>query len=194
MVLFVLSAVAVENEIRSGRKTPHITDELILEIAKGNNEAFHKVYEETSSLVFGYTLSILKDKQNAEDVMQDTFIKIYSASGNYKPSGKPMAWIITICRNLCLMRFREKNHENIDEIHYHNPDNNVFHINTENKMLVERLLDKLSAEEREIVMLHAMSDLKHREIAQLLSIPLSTVLSKYNRAIKKLYSYVKEDK
>lgn len=193
MFLF-LSAVTVENKLKSGRKIPHISDEIILNIAKGDNEAFHKLYEETSSLVFGYALSILKNKENAEDVMQDTYLKIYSAASSYTPKGKPMAWILTITRNLSLMKFREKSHEDIDDEKYESLSGDTPQAESENKMLTEYLLSKLSDEEREIVMLHAMSDLKHREIASLMSMPLSTVLSKYNRAIAKLRNYVKEDK
>lgn len=192
MLLF-FSALAVESEIRASRKVPHINDELILKIASGDQDAFHKLYEETSSLVFGYALSILKDKHHAEDVMQDTYIKVYSNAVSYTPKGKPMAWILTITRNLSLMKFRQKQHDNIDDDQYHSVYD-MPHIHSENKMLVDHLLNKLSEEEREIVMLHAMSELKHREIANLMSLPLSTVLSKYNRAIAKLREYIKEER
>lgn len=192
MFLF-FSALAIENEIRSSRKVPHISDELIERIAQGDQEAFHKLYEETSSLVFGYALSILKDKHKAEDVMQDTYIKVYSNAGSYTGKGKPMAWILTITRNLALMNFRQKQHENIDDDQYQSIYD-VPHIHSENKMLVDHLLSRLSDEEREIVMLHAMSELKHREIAALTGLPLSTVLSKYNRAIAKLREFMKEER
>lgn len=192
-MFLLFSALAVENEIRSSRKVPHIDDELILKIAQGDQDAFHKLYEETSSLVFGYALSILKDKHNAEDVMQDTYIKVYSNASSYTSKGKPMAWILTITRNLALMKFRQKQHDNIDDDQYQSVYD-MPHIHSENKMLVDHLLNKLSEEEREIVMLHAMSELKHREIAQLMSLPLSTVLSKYNRAIAKLRGYLKEER
>lgn len=125
--------------------------------------------------------------------MQDTFLKVYSNAGSYTAKGKPMAWILTIARNLSLMKFRSKVHEDIDDDQYHTAYD-VPHIHSENKMLVDHLLNKLSEEEREIVMLHAMSELKHREIADLMSLPLSTVLSKYNRAIAKLRSYIKEER
>ncbi|MBQ6872795.1 MAG: RNA polymerase sigma factor [Clostridia bacterium] len=192
MFLF-FSALAIENEIRSSRKVPHISDELIERIAQGDQEAFHKLYEETSSLVFGYALSILKDKHKAEDVMQDTYIKVYSNAGSYTGKGKPMAWILTITRNLALMNFRQKQHENIDDDQYQSIYD-MPHIHSENKMLVDHLLSRLSDEEREIVMLHAMSELKHREIAALTGLPLSTVLSKYNRAIAKLREFMKEER
>ncbi len=192
MFLF-FSALAIENEIRSSRKVPHISDELIERIAQGDQEAFHKLYEGTSSLVFGYALSILKDKHKAEDVMQDTYIKVYSNAGSYTGKGKPMAWILTITRNLALMNFRQKQHENIDDDQYQSIYD-MPHIHSENKMLVDHLLSRLSDEEREIVMLHAMSELKHREIAALTGLPLSTVLSKYNRAIAKLREFMKEER
>lgn len=192
-MFLLFSAMAIENEIRSSRKVPHISDELIAKIAQGDQDAFRKLYEETSSLVFGYALSILKDKHKAEDAMQDTYIKVYSNAGSYTGKGKPMAWILTITRNLALMNFRQKQHENIDDEQYQSIYD-MPHIHSENKMLVDHLLNRLSEEEREIVMLHAMSELKHREIASLMELPLSTVLSKYNRAIAKLREFMKEER
>ena len=59
-------------------------------------------------------------------------------------------------------------------------------------MVLETVLTRLTEEERRIVMLHAVSGLKHREIASSLNIPLSTVLSKYKRSLKKLRTYLAE--
>ena len=65
-------------------------------------------------------------------------------------------------------------------------------INAEDKLTVEQLLNTLDENERQIVVLHAVSGLKHREIASMLNMPLATVLSKYNRAIKKLQKIFKD--
>ena len=60
-------------------------------------------------------------------------------------------------------------------------------------MFLQKLLEKLNEEEREVISLHVVTGLKHREIAKLLNKPLSTILSKYNRAIKKLQEIARED-
>lgn len=65
--------------------------------------------------------------------------------------------------------------------------------NTEERIVLEAAFRVLNMEERQIVMLHAVSGLKHKEISQIVKKPLSTVLSKYNRAIKKLEKVLGED-
>ena len=65
-------------------------------------------------------------------------------------------------------------------------------LTSEDRIVLEALLDSLQDDERQIVVLHALSGMKHREIASFLQLPLPTVLSKYRRAIKKLGNIVKE--
>lgn len=77
-------------------------DELIEKIAAGDRDALASLYEQTNKSVYGFALSILKDTHDAQDVLQDCYLHIYSAAGSYRSQGKPMAWILTITRNLCL--------------------------------------------------------------------------------------------
>ena len=72
---------------------------LITRMAEGDGNAFQEIYQHTSSAVYGFALSILKNRHDAEDVMHDTFLKAYSGAITYKPMGKPLAWILTITRN-----------------------------------------------------------------------------------------------
>ena len=65
-------------------------------------------------------------------------------------------------------------------------------MNVDDKLLVQGCLSKLSATERQIVVMHAVGGIKHREIADMLGLPLSTTLSKYNRALAKLQQLIKE--
>ena len=104
-----------------------------------------------------------------------------------------MAWIFTITRNLSLQSLRRKGKvvplpaEELPEQFEEAP-----HLTSEDRIVLESLLNMLGDEERQIVVLHALSEMKHREIASLLHLPLPTVLSKYRRAIKKLGNTVKE--
>ena len=154
-------------------------DALILRIAQGDTAALEVLYRQTSSSIYGFALSILRDPVAAEDVMQ-------SAPG-YQPSGKPMAWLLTIARNLALMRLRRAESKNLsfDEL-FHVEDTHDAYQTTENHMVLEKVLHTLTDGERQIVMLHALSGLKHREIADLLGIPQATAISRYNRALAKL--------
>ena len=164
----------------------------INEIAYGNKEALASLYELTKSSVYGYALSILKNTSDAEDVLQEVYIKIYENASTYQSKGKPLAWITTITKNLAYMKLRkQKDIVDIDELQEILTKNE--RISTEDKMILKSAFKYLSDEERNILILHANSGLKHREIAKLLELPLSTVLSKYHRAIKKMKLMIDEE-
>ena len=174
-------------------KQDDIIEKCIERIAENDKEALALLYEKTHAAVYGFALSILKNVQDAEDTVHDTYIRIWRGAAAYTPSGKPLAWIFTITRNLARMRIREQSRivtmapEDWQTVFSDNPA-----MDQEDRMMLQFLLGILSDEERQIVILHAVSGMKHREIAALLDMGLSTVLSKYNRAIKKLRKASKE--
>ncbi len=169
-------------------------DRLLVKIERKDKEALAALYNHTKSAVYGFALSILRNRAEAEDVMQEAFINIYKAAKGYQSRGKPLAWILTIVRNLSLMRLREmKKYEP-------NPDWLQEAVNPEdstsrslNRLLLDTALKVLGAEERQIVILYSVAGLKHREIAALLNLPLSTVLSKYRRSLSKLKKQMEEE-
>lgn len=170
-----------------------VNDSLILAIADGDMKAFHELYEAASKSVYSFALSITKNSQDAEDVLQETFLKVYHNADSYVPMEKPMAWILTITRNLALSALREKS--GIAE--YDDNHNELIDFDSvadaENKILIETIFRILKDDEKQILILHAVSGLKYREIASVLDISTNTVLSKYHRAIKKLRNAIEED-
>ena len=110
-------------------------DALILRIAQGDTAALEVLYRQTSSSIYGFALSILRDPVAAEDVMQDTFVSVMQSAPGYQPSGKPMAWLLTIARNLALMRLRRAESKNLsfDEL-FHVEDTHDAYQTTENHM------------------------------------------------------------
>lgn len=170
-----------------------LDESLFPRIASGDKEAFLILYEKCSPAVFVYALSILRSRSDAEDAMQDTFLKIRSAVHLYKPQGKPLAWIFTITRNICLMMFRQRAHTARLSEEEHVQDLGLDQIeNADDRQTLEKAFTVLPEDTCQIIMLHAVSGMKHREIAGLLKMPLSTVLSKYNRGIKRLRSELEE--
>lgn len=173
-----------------------LDESLFPRIAAEDKEAFCELYETCSSAVFAYALSILRDRTDAEDAMQDTFLKIRSAAHLYQPQGKPMAWIFTITKNICLMMFRSRSRvvqlpERTGEPA--EPDLGLDQIDDAlDRMTLEIAFSVLPEDTRQIIMLHAVSGMKHREIASLLGMPISTVLSKYHRGIKRLQMELEE--
>ncbi len=161
----------------------------ITAIAQGDRSALELFYNRTKSAVYAYSLSVLKNKQDAEDVMQDCFITVYKSSHTYKKQGKPMAWVMTIAKNLCLMRLRQRK-KTVNPVEFMEYVESVDELSFEQRILLKESMNSLSSEEHQIVILHTVAGFKHREIATFLDIPLATALSKYNRAIKKLKNIV----
>lgn len=188
----MISVLMMLNE-EYGVKRP-IDDRIILNIAEGDMDAFHHLYEQTSSSVYGFALSITKNTHDAEDVLQETFLSVYGKAPDYEPHGKPMAWILTIAKNAALTKLRKANRtEELDDTRTLIESQLSVIQSTEHKLIIERVFQVLADDEKQIVMLHAVSGLKHREIASLLGLPTGTVLSKYNRAIKRLKLILKGD-
>jgi len=162
-------------------------DELIHLTSLKDQNAFKDLYELTSDAVYGYALSILNNSEDAKDILQDTYVNLYTSSGNYVSHNKPLAYILTITKNLCLLKFRED--KKYEDLSIEEWDKQVYVDNSlskEDEDFLYTCLNKLNNDERQIVTLHALTGFKHIEISSLLKIPLATVLSKYNRAIKKL--------
>ncbi len=171
-----------------------VDDGLIERIADGDMEAFRQLYEIASGSIYGFALSITKNAHDAEDVLQDTFLTVHRSAAEYQPMGKPMAWILTIARNHARMRLRSNGKTAEWDERLLQSDEALARIEAvENRLLIRQLITALDSEERQIVMLHAASGLKYREIAALLELSLNTVLSKYHRAIKKLRTKAKEE-
>ncbi len=181
-------------QFRTPSNKDEVLEKLIIDIAGGSKNALEELYRQTDSSVYGFALSILKRPHEAEDVMHDAYVKIYESAGGYRPQGKPMAWILTIVRNLSLARFRSKDSSNLSLMEdWLETDDNDFTEASLDQIILSRVLRNLSDEERQIVILHSISGLKFKEIAYVLEIPLSTTISKYHRSLSKLRRILKEE-
>jgi len=172
-----------------------VSESLIGQIGENDPDAFKEFYEITQKTIFSYILSIVLNQHDAEDILQETYLKIRSAAHLYEPQGKPMAWVFTIAKNLSYMHLRGQKKvldEGIDDMENHSLLSDVM--DHDDRILLETVLQELEEAERSIILLHAVSGYKHREIAKNLGIPLATVLSKYNRGLKKLKKSISQQK
>lgn len=183
MILFSMTST----EDNQKQKHSRLIEDYIFDMSNGNTDALAKVYNMTRISVYGFILSILKNKHDAEDVLQDTYIRLYQSSSTYQAKGKPMAYLFIIAKNLCLMKLRnDKKMVDIEEWDWESIISEQPGVTVEDKIVLNTARKTLSNEENQIVMLYTTAGLKHREIADLLQLPLATVISKYHRAIKKL--------
>ena len=172
---------------------PARDEQLIMNIARGDRDALAEIYLQHKGAVYAFALSILRQAQAAEDVMQETFLQLWNAAGTYVPRGQSaLPWLLGIARNTALKHMRSASRSGIPmEELPETPGADPF-LAAENRIVTQAVMEKLSAEERQIVVLHAVAGLKHREISELLGKPLSTILNKYRRALKKLETYLGE--
>lgn len=186
LIVYTLS----EGEIRS-RDTK--AEELIARMSHGDVSAMGDLYELIETDVYAYALSKTANKEDAEDITHDTFVQVWKNATQYKAMGKPLAWIFTIEMNLIRRQYNlNQRFIPLDESIKVESDDGDFAESVINSEFLRQVLSALNEEEREVISLHIVSGMKHREIAKLLGKPLSTVLSKYNRAIKKLQIQIKE--
>ena len=168
-----------------------LLDTLLGRIAIGDTAALEALYRRTQTAVYSFALSVLKNAHDAEDVLHDCYVAAWNSAAQYRSRGKPMAWLITIAKNLCLQQLRaqRKTADMPEDMHAFLPADSAG-MSVEDRTVLSACMRQLSDGERQIVTLHAVAGFKHREIAAILQMPLATVLSKYNRAIKKLKQHL----
>lgn len=172
-----------------------VLDKMIKNIAKGDKEALADLYRMTNKTVYGFILTTVKNVHEAEDILHDCYVNIFSSAKNYYSNGRPMAWILAIARNLCLLSMREQRKTvNLPEENWEGSIEGKKDISVEDKLLLEACMNELSEIDRQIVWLHAVSGFKHREIANILDVSLPNVLSRYHRALKKLKTSIEKGK
>ena len=181
--MLILMTSSIEYGVTEAREL----EALLARIAQGDKDALGQLYERTRAAVYGFAMSLSHNPPDTQDVLQDTYLAVYSAAGGYVPRGKPMAWIMTIAKNLARMRLRAVRKQlDLDEEDWGRYLTSSPNVSPDERMLLQVAMKVLSDEQQQIVMLHAVAGMKHREIARMLDMPTATVLSKYSRAIKKL--------
>lgn len=152
------------------------------QIRNGDQEAFSALYHDMKEPVFTVICRITADRDAAEDVMQELFVKLYCAPPSDVQNLR--AWIFKAARNLAIDYMRKpKIHELPEEIQ---AESVPFEDSVGLRLDIERALQQLKEEERELVTLHLNADLKFREIAEITNVPLGTVLWRYQKAILRL--------
>ncbi len=160
--------------------------ELFIEIEHNNKIAFEKLYNQYNKLVYGIAFSILKNKQDAEDIVQSVFTKLYTIDKSKLPSNNEATWLYSVTRNEALS-FLQKKHDNINlESVYEIEDTN----NEINKIIDQdtynRLISKLNNKEREIISLKILGNFSFEEIGKILNKPTGTIKWKYYKSIHTL--------
>lgn len=172
-----------------------LLDEYLIKLKRGDNEAFDGIYHLTKRGVFSLVLSIVKNPYAAEDIMQDTYLKIKEKILYYKDGTNGYAWILTIARNLSLNYLNKNNKIDVLDTTEHEYLTAVTDKNfARDDMPIFKIAKNcLNDFELQVVILYAVYGYKHREIAKVLNKPLGSVLWTYNNSIKKLQKVLKKE-
>ena len=159
----------------------------IFEDLKQNKEkSFNELYEKYNKLIYCIAFSILKNKENSEDIVQIVFTKIYKLEKEKLPTSNEASWLYSLTKNEALNYIRkQKNDISLDDIDYIAYEDREFE-KIIDKDTYNRMMEKLNKEEREIVSLKILADMKFKDIAKLLNMPIGTVQWKYYTALHSL--------
>ncbi|MEG0258051.1 MAG: sigma-70 family RNA polymerase sigma factor [Christensenella sp.] len=181
--------LVMELHSRQHRNNIELDEGIFTLIANGDNDALAFLYTKTERIMYAYVLSVIKDPHATQDIVSEIYIRIKRAAHLYKPMCKPLAWMFSIAKNLSLDYLRR--HPQTNDAVILDDDLRFSCVEDPTERLVLRTaIMSLNEEERKIVMLHVVAGLKHRELATIMKLPLSTVLSKYHRALAKLKTFL----
>ncbi len=168
-------------------------DEAIEEVAGGNLEALKEVYIELKQQVFETARKTSRNFHLAEDVVQDTFVKVYDKASSYDPRGKSRQWVMGIACNLTKQKLQKEHKYYLvgDNYETFSPGTSSVEEETERHQLAETLLSILTPKERDVVTLHLLCENKLTDIADLLHLPLGSVYWYYSNARRKMLRYLR---
>jgi RNA polymerase sigma-70 factor (ECF subfamily) len=178
--------------------------ELISKYLAGQESALEKLIRRHKSRVFAYILMVVKDKELAEDLFQDTFIKVINTfrSGQYKEEGKFIQWVMRIAHNLIIDFFRKAKRIPIVE---NSDDYDIFDKvripveSVEDQLITEqihrdvkKLIDYLPKEQKEVLVMRHYGDMSFKDIAEVTNVSINTALGRMRYALINLRKLVKE--
>ena len=160
-------------------------EKALAKISDGDNEALNVIHKYMHRQIYAVAYAVLRDFALADDIVQETYVKIMEKASSYEKGTNARAWILSIARNLAIDVYRRRSlvcteQETEDDENRFDEGEVLF------SMEVKRALDTLDDEERQIITMKVYAELKHRMIAKILDISEEACKKKYQRAIAKL--------
>jgi RNA polymerase sigma-70 factor, ECF subfamily len=169
--------------------------ELIRLLGQGDRQAFAELYERHKSAIYRYCLRMLIDSHAAEDATHDTFIKMFQNISSLQKTDSFLPWLFHIARNEVFMYLRrnKRNGTHNDETVWDEITPHVIAVSTETTELVQKTLQNLKSEYREVLVLREYEQLSYQQIAEITGDTESSVKSRLFKArqaiAKKLKTY-----
>ncbi len=179
--------------------------ELIGKYLNGNQASLEKLIHRHKNKVFAYILMVVKDKQLADDIFQDTFIKVINTirAGSYKEEGKFIQWVMRIAHNLIIDYFRKS--KRIPVIDNNSEDFDIFDTikftddSIEDRIItdqihqdVRKLINLLPHEQKEVLFMRHYSEMSFKDIAEQTDVSINTALGRMRYALINLRKLIEQ--
>lgn len=166
-------------------------------VSRRDENGFHYLYENYSAALYGVILKIVHSKEAAEEIIQDTFVKVWNSIAQYdKGKGRLYTWMINIARNTALDYLKSKSfqkelkNQSLPDFVYN--DTNLSISDNQDFIGFNKILDHLEDDKKELIDLSYYKGFSQSEIAEKLNIPLGTVKTKMRSALMKLKDLLKD--
>ncbi len=181
-------------------------EELAMAYINGQNAAFDLLLSRNQSKIFSYILFVVRDRSMAEDVFQDTFVKVITKlqQGKYTTSGKFSAWVMRIAHNVIMDIYRDQKSEKIVEATEDNDLSNfgdqalleqaieAKFVNDQVLQDVKKMMNLLPTTQREVVYMRFYQQLSFKEIAETTNVSINTALGRMRYALINLRKMAQE--
>ncbi|MDH4218889.1 MAG: RNA polymerase sigma factor [Candidatus Aminicenantes bacterium] len=167
---------------------------LVESVKYGDREAFMGITRLYQRKVFLLAYSYFYNKEDALDIVQETFLRFYQKAHMFKKGKNFQNWLLQIAKNICIDYYR-KHHskgnewgrkENIEDVHLPSHNQGHSHSSSDLREIISRCLEKLSERQRMIFVMKHYNQLQYNEIAQILNIASGTVKSLHFKAVRNL--------
>lgn len=186
-----------------------MTDEqLALSYVNGNNKAFDLLLSRTQSKLFSYILFVVRDRDRADDVFQETFVKAIAKlhEGRYTTSGKFLAWLMRIAHNVIMDNYRENRSKGTVDVAGDNDLSNISseslldsnieseYVNTQVLSDVKKMMNMLPTAQREVVFMRYYQNMAFKEIAEVTGVSINTSLGRMRYALLNMRRMARDNK
>lgn len=183
-------------------------EELALSYVNGNNKAFDLLLSRTQSKLFSYILFVVHDRDRANDVFQETFVKAIAKlhEGRYTTSGKFLAWLMRIAHNVIMDNYRENRSKGTVDVAGDNDLSNISseslldsnieseYVNTQVLSDVKKMMNMLPTPQREVVFMRYYQNMAFKEIAEVTGVSINTSLGRMRYALLNMRRMARDNK
>jgi RNA polymerase sigma-70 factor (ECF subfamily) len=162
-------------------------------------EAFRELVSEYKERLYWHIRNIVKDHDDTDDILQNTFIKIFKNIGNFKGESQLFSWMYRIATNesiTFLNKKARKNHISSQELQDQiiaNLESDVYFNGNEIQLKLQKAINSLPAKQQQVFNMKYFEDLKYREIAEILETSEGALKSSYHIAVRKIEDFLKSD-